>query len=459
MAHFLDALFNPRAVAMVGASTDPTKIGGLPLSFCKQYGYRGRLLPVHPKADIVQGLPAAPSVAAIEGDVDCAVIMVPAPAVVSAIEDCGAKGVPVATVFSSGFAEMGADGAKAQQRVEDAAKAAGVRMLGPNCMGAFSVQSGLVATFTSSFQHHDDDGFPRPGRISVVSQSGAIGVHILVMLRDRGLGMSKWVTTGNQADVDVADCIAYLAEDPETDTMVVYVEGCDDGPKLRRALEAAHKAGKPVIALKVGTTEAGARAAQSHTASLAGSDRIYDAVFRETGTWRARTMSELTDIAAAFGGERRPANANVALVTISGGVGILMADSCTEFGLKMPPLRKSGQEALLNRIPYASVTNPIDTSAPGMFDMEANVAFIEEAASDPKYGTVIAFLTHLPMTPRYGDLRERLLAMRKRVPNPVIALVMRTNDAQRRDLEDAGFAIYDDPTRAVEATAALVRAT
>ncbi len=458
MSSSLHPLFHPRRVAVIGASTDPRKFGGMPVHYSKQIGYQGHLCPVNPRADEVQGLKSYPDIAAIEGDIDCAVVAVPASAAIEAIGQCAERGVRVAAMFSSGFAESGAAGRKAQERLAARAREAGMRLLGPNCMGAFCLNSGFYATFTSAFEHHGGKGLPATGPVSIASQSGAVGTHIMVLLRERGLGISKWVTTGNQSDIDIADCIEYFANDPETEIIVTYMEGCPDGRKLMAALEAARRASKPVIALKVGATEAGAAAAASHTASLAGADAVVDAALRQSGAYRAHNMTELIDVAAAVDHGKYPERADVGLVTISGGVGALMADAASAAGLKVSALAKSGQRKLQAMEPFAATRNPLDTSAIGMRDMAATARFVEVALEDGGYPAVVVFLTHLGMVERqYRPLRHEISRVRARFPDRLIVLVITASREIRRELEDDGFLVCEDPTRAVESVAALWR--
>ncbi len=230
----LERLFRPRSAAIVGASTDPRKTGGMPVHLSKLRGYAGQLYPVNPGAAEVQGLRAWPSISAIGKPVDCAVIAVPAGQTVAAMQDVVLARVPLAVVFSAGFAEVSEEGRILQERMLRVAREGGVRVLGPNSMGAFDLTSGFVATFSSSFEHHGGSGWPAQGPVSIASQSGAVGVDILVRLRERGIGLAKWVATGNQCDIDLADCIEFLAADPDTRVLVVYVEGCRDGARLAR---------------------------------------------------------------------------------------------------------------------------------------------------------------------------------------------------------------------------------
>jgi acyl-CoA synthetase (NDP forming) len=224
----LDALFNPRAIAVYGASSDPTKIGGRPLDFLKGSGYDGPLYPINPKSAMIQGLPAFATVSAVPGPVDMAIVAVPAPGVLAALEDCAAKGVGGAVVLSSGFAEVGGQGAQWQQQITALTRRTGMRVVGPNCMGIINVRRRILGTFTPSAA-----GFGLvPGRISLVSQSGAFGGYCLSLIRQRGLGLNLWITTGNQCDVDFADCVNHYAQDDGTDVIMGYVEAATDKDRL-----------------------------------------------------------------------------------------------------------------------------------------------------------------------------------------------------------------------------------
>ena len=456
MPHVFDALFHPAAAAVIGASTDPMKIGGRPIHYTKRRGFAGRLYPVNSRASEVQGLPAFPDLASIGEPVDCAIISVPAPAVAGALEQCADAGVKIAAVFSAGFAEMGADGAAAQARLVDIARAGGVRLLGPNCMGAFCVTSNWYGTFTTAFDHYGGKGWSKPGGISIASQSGAVGVQMQILLRDRGLGLSKWVTAGNQSDIDIAECIAYLAQDPETRTIVTYFEGAPDGRRMIEALEAARAARKPVIALKVGRSDAGARAAASHTASLAGSDEVFDAVLRQFDAYRARDLPDLVDVAAAVDPGRYPAGSDVGVLTTSGGIGVMLADDATELGLVLPPTPDAAQIRLRDAVTLAAPGNPIDPAAAGMTNMDALSEFVEITLRDGGFSSIVMFLAHLGLAPeRFDIVLPRLIELRRKYPEPIVAIVVLAPTGVRDALMAAGYLVYDDASQAVRGIAAL----
>ena len=297
MSASFNSLLRPSSVAIIGASNDPTRIGGRPLRYLINAGFTGEIYPINPKYDTVQGLQAYPSINDVPVTVEFALIAVPAAVAVKAVEDCAAQGVKAVVVFSSGFAEIGADGIAMQQRLSEIAQQTGMRIVGPNCLGVFNPSANFFITFTATLEQ----GFPEPGRLSIISQSGAYGSHVYMLARKRNLKINYWITTGNECDVHVAECLHWLADDPSTDVIAVYAEGIRDGTILLDAFARARANHKPVIFMKVGRTEVGAQAAASHTASLAGSDVIFSAVCRQYGVHRAATTEELLDVAYACG--------------------------------------------------------------------------------------------------------------------------------------------------------------
>src|SRR5690606_3471673 len=219
------------------------KIGGRPIRYLREGGYPGKILPVNARRDTVQGLKAYPSVSAISEEIDLGIIALPSALVVDAVQECADAGVRSLIVFSAGFAEISEEGRQQQEKLTAIARKSGMRILGPNCLGAINLRMGMIGTFTSGIE----GGLAKPGRIGFVSQSGALGSHCFAAFRERGLGFSYWVTTGNECDIEFADCLAFLAEDPDTDVIAAYIEGCRDGDKLRAALELARKNRKPVV--------------------------------------------------------------------------------------------------------------------------------------------------------------------------------------------------------------------
>ncbi|MED5359517.1 MAG: CoA-binding protein, partial [Pseudomonadota bacterium] len=226
-AESLNAMFWPRACAVLGASDNPSKIGGIPVRFFKEYGYEGDFYPINPTRDTVQGLPAVRTIEDVDGPVDMAIMAVPEALAIETAEACARKGVKALVTLTSGFAEAGEQGAANQERLKAIAKDAGMRIVGPNCLGYFNPKNHIYATFSTSFTH----GMPKVGNVGMVSQSGAFGSHCFVLGREKGIGFSYWVTTGNEVDVDVAECIAFMSQDPGTDVICAYIEGCKDGAR------------------------------------------------------------------------------------------------------------------------------------------------------------------------------------------------------------------------------------
>ncbi len=453
MPHPLDALFRPASVAIIGASSDANRIGGRPVRFSK-HAFKGAILPINPNQKEIQGLPAFASVRDVPGPVDQAIIAVPAKAAVQAVDDCIAKGVKAIVMFSSGFAETGAEGRATQVELARRCAAGGVKLLGPNSLGMLSVEAGLYSTFSSYF----DPLWPRSGPIGIVSQSGAFGTYFLALAVERGLGFSHFVATGNEADIDVAECVDWLAGDPATGVIMIYLEGCRDGARLRAALAKAAANRKPVIAMKVGVSERGVAAIASHTGTLAGSDAVFDAVFRENNVHRARTLDELVDVAYACSGGVFPRSPRVGVVTISGGVGIQMADAAAEFGLELPRMPDAAQRQVLAMVPFAGPANPVDATAQVINDWSMFTKILGIVAEEGNVDSVISFLAHTGTTPGVMErLKPALQDVRVRFPDRVFILCARMPRDMADEFKSIGFLIFEDPTRAMAAVAALAK--
>lgn len=445
-------LLSPTAVAVIGASDDPTRIGGRPIAYMLKNGFKGAILPVNPKRETVQGLAAVPSVADLTQNIDYAIVAVPAPAVNDAIRAAAKKGAKACLVFSSGFAEADAAGAAMQRDMAAIAKETGIRIIGPNCLGAFDARSGFLASFTATI----DRMAPEPGPLAVASQSGAYGSHIYMVARLRGLMVGKLITTGNEVDVDVAETIRLFAEDDEVHTIAAYIEGAKDGPALIEALETARAERKPVIVMKVGRSQAGAKAASSHTAALAGEDAIYSAILKQYGAYRARSTEEMLDIAYACRPRVFPRGRKLGLVTISGGAGVLMCDAAEEFGLETPPMPEAAQKELKARLPFASPRNPVDVTAQAFNDMSLVEANMRIMLDQGGYDSILAFWTSVAGAPSIADKliaavqsgsaghEDRLMVQSLVAPPEIVARY-----------EAEGYPVFEDPTRAVAAIAAL----
>jgi acetate---CoA ligase (ADP-forming) len=451
-AQSLEPLFNPKSVAVLGASAEPSRIGGMPVRYMLQCGFDGDIFPVNPSHDEIQGLKAYAKIGDIGKPVDAAILAVPARFALEVAEECAEAGVKTMCAFTSGFSEAGEDGIALQARLKEIAQTSGMRIMGPNCLGYFNAKARYYATFSTSVTH----GEPKPGNVGMVSQSGAFGSHCFVLGRERGLGFTYLATTGNEVDVDVADCIAYLAYHDETKVIAAYMEGCQDGEKLMAALQLAYERGKPVVIQKVGRTDVGAKAAFSHTASLAGSDKVYDAVFQHFNVYRARTAAELIDVAYLLSFGIWPTDNKIAVATISGGAGVLMADASVDAGLDMAPMPEDTQARLKELIPFAGPRNPVDFTAQVYNQFPLVTDYVRAIFEDGGYDSVIAFFSSLlysePLTKKIVDA---LLPVRKEFPDRLFLLCAMGPAENRRLAEEHGIPVLEDPTYATEAIAAV----
>ena len=453
----LAPFFMADTLAVIGASTEPRKQGGRPVRYARLGGFQGKVYPVNPGADEVQGMRAYPSLSAIEGPVECAFIALPAAAVEGALHECAEKGVRAVFIISAGFAEIGDEGRRHQERIVAIARAARMRVIGPNCMGSMNVARGFFPTFMPLWGNEVKDA-PKAGQLSLVSQSGAFGAHAYELSRARGVGFAKWVTTGNQCDVQVADCIAYFAEDADSRTIMVYMEGSPEPGKLVRALELARERRKPVVLLKAGRSEIGARAALSHTGSLAGSDEAFDGLCAQTGVYRAKTIDELLNVATACALGKFPARPRVGLFTISGGVGALMADYADELGLAVPPLPQEAQKKLLEMFPFGAPRNPVDPTA--LWSQNVNVfgAGLRALLGPGGHDVVVLFASTVGVAPQLMEpIREQIVAVRDEFPDRLIVVCMIGPPEVIARWREPGFLVYEDPRCALEAVAALAR--
>ena len=448
----LRALLAPRSVAVVGASSDPGRIGGRPIAYALRGGFEGTLYPVNPARETVQGLRAYPDLASIPGEVEFALLAVPAAALEGVLDACAAKGVGAAVVFSAGFAETGARGAALQGRLVAKARAAGIRLLGPNCLGLYNAAVGHCPTFTSFLQ----DGPPPPGRVGLITQSGAFGTHLLNMARARRIGVGLWASTGNEADVTVAELLEHVAQTGELDAVGCYMEGVNDRPRFLRALALARERGVPVAVMKVGTSDVGAEAARSHTASLAGSDAAFEAALARHGAARARTTEELLDILYAASVAPLPKGRRLAIVTVSGGAGVLMADAAAEHGLEVPPLPDGARARLLEDNPLCGARNPVDVTAHALNEPSLIGRALEVVSGSGAADMTAAFFTSWTASPTMGPpIREAVrAALREDAP---FALVCQGDDATLGAYEDEGCLVFEDPARAIRALAHLAR--
>ena len=441
----LAAFFAPTSVAVIGASRDPSKVGGSVLANLRSAGFEGRVIPVNARAATVQGLAAAPSLLEVDGPVDLAVVAVPPDAVLTALEQCVARGVPGAVVISAGFREAGAEGGRREAELRAWLRGRPLRVLGPNCLGWIRPSRRLNVSFAP--------GTPAAGGIAFVSHSGALAVAILDWARERRLGFSLVASMGNQADLTESDMLAAAAADDETRVIAAYLEGVADGPRFVAALRAT-AAVKPVVVLKTGRSAEGARAVTSHTGALAGSDRAFDAAVCQAGAVRVATVAELFDLARALERQPRPRGRRLAIVTNGGGLGIVATDVARAAGLRVESLPEAAQQRLAAALPAtASIANPVDIVG------DADAGRYSRALHGLGPGAadaVLVVLTAQAATDSAGVARAVIGATRG-WPVPVVAALVggARVSAGARALEEAGIPCYEFPEPAVRTLAGM----
>ncbi len=446
----LDAALHPRAIAVVGAGSGRETIGGLLWGNLVDSRFEGTILPVNRQHAVVQGITAYPDLGACPVRPDLVVVCVPAPAALPVVEQAAALGVPAVCVISAGFAETGTEGASRQEALL-AAAASGpgqvrVRVIGPNCTGILGGSAGL--RFNATFSRT----LPPPGRVALLSQSGAIGLAVLDQADAHGLGIGCFVSTGNSADIGTNDLLDYWAGDPETDVVLLYLESISDAGGFVRA---ARRAGDrvPIIAVKAGRTAAGRRAAASHTAALAAGDAAVDGVLRQAGVIRAESVAEMLDVARLFVAHgSRPSNANrIGIVTNGGGPGIVAADACERNGLVVPSLAPATEAELRALVPpEAGTANPVDLIASATAPLYGKA--VQIVASGATVDTIMV-IYNTPLITTAADVAEELLAVQPGLPAGVRLVTVWTNrSGPPEGLDPAGiptFVTSEDAARAL----------
>ena len=450
MTEPLHALLAPRAIAILGSSADFRKVSGRPLKHLLDKGYAGRIYPVNPRYETIGELRCYPSVGAIEAEVDLAIIVLPASEVLNAVRELGAKRVPAAIIFSSGFSEMGEAGRQLEREIVAAARASGVRLCGPNCLGLINAFDNVLATFS---QYADAD--TPSGPVGFVTQSGAFGTAIAALARRRGLGLGYFVNTGNEADLNFAEIMAEVIRDPRIKIGAGYIEGLKNGDDFVALAEAAMEAGKPLVVTKVGRLGAGARAAASHTGSLAGDDVVFEGVARQHGVIRARNEEHMLDIVEVLAHCDLPQGAGVGLITQSGGAGVLMADRAQELGLSVPVLQPETQVALQKVIPgFGAVGNPVDVTGQFVADPNLLLESVKLMLADPHVDVGIVWFQL--MEAHVEKLVKVLVEVRAQVSKPFVVCWVAAPEAGVKALRDNGIAVLRGAEPAVDAVAGLV---
>ncbi|HEY2924188.1 MAG TPA: acetate--CoA ligase family protein, partial [Candidatus Eisenbacteria bacterium] len=445
----LERLLSPRSVAVIGASRRRDSIGGAILHNLIEQGFQGPVYPVNPKATHVQSIPAYPNVAAVPGEVDLAVIVIPAGQVLEAATACGEKGVKALIVISAGFKETGDEGLKRESALLEVARRYDMRLVGPNCLGVLNTDPkvSLNATFAPVS--------PPAGRVAFSSQSGALGLAILDYARRLNLGISHFVSVGNKSDVSGNDLIEYWEQDPGTDLILLYLESFGNPRKFTQLARRVART-KPIIAVKSGRTPGGSRAASSHTGALAGSDAAVNALFRQSGVIRTDTIEELFDSAMLLGSQPVPTGPNVAILTNAGGPGIMAADACESAGLSVAKLETKTVKGLKAFLPpEASVKNPVDMIASA--DAPSYERSLRLLAQDKNVDAVIVIFVP-PLVTGAEEVARAILAGASGSKKPVLSCFMGSHGVPEslRSLQEGHIPSYTFPEAAARTLARAV---
>ena len=455
----LTPLIAPRSIAVIGASDRAGNLGGVAVNNLKKFGFRGQIWPINPGRSEVGGLHCFPDVRSLPEAPDLAIIALPAEAVVAAVQECADAGIKAAIVWAGGFAEVGSAGRELQSRLEVVCRDSGIKLCGPNCLGIVNWTQGMVASFGSMFS--EVDGL-KPGAISMVSQSGGISGTASILAQRSGSGFRVTISCGNEAVLSLSDFIHALALDEETRVIAAYVEGIADPDKFIAALAEAKKRGKNVVILKGGASGASERAALAHTGKLAGSDRTYEAIFREFSVVRVHSITELVDVCRmleTIGSVRPSSRKNVVLTTFGGGTGVLNADQCVAAGMEVPSLSVETQAKLVDLLPpIASLGNPVDLTP--------------QAINDPKYrDTLASALQVLLEAPETDYLLFMVSGMEHRAveildivekvhgasAKPICLSWMLAGEATVARLREKGLFAFDEHSRAAVALGRLAQ--
>ena len=450
----LDAIFSPKSVAVLGASTTPGKVGHDLFENILRGRFNGTLYPVNPKADAILCVKAYPSLLEVPDAVDLAMIILPPKATLAAIHDCIEKKVKGVVIVSAGFREVGGEGKQIEESVADLCRKAGIRVVGPNCLGVINPNSKV--RLNASFSRR----MPSQGNISFISQSGALCTAVLDFASDMGVGFSKFISTGNKADVDELDLLTYLHKDPATDVIMMYIEELKRGGQefvdaVRKITSCKNPT--PILAIKSGRTGAGAAAASSHTGSIAGSEGVYNAIFAETGIIRVDSVNELFDYAGAFAAKKFPVGKRIAIVTNAGGPGIVATDMTEVSGLELARFSPETIESLVSHLPpTANIHNPVDVI--GDADPERYQAALDAVIRDENTDSALVILTPQSMTNAIKVARV-ISKIARRTPKPVVCSFMGVIDVSEgvRHLQENHIPVYRFPENAAKAIAALYR--
>lgn len=442
----LERLFNPQSIAIIGASIDFSRISGRTIKYSLKHGYKGQLFPINPKYHEIAGVRCYRNLADVPGEIDLAIISRPGKFVLDSLKDCVKKGVSYVLIYSSGYAEIGAEGKEEQKLIKRFAKENNIRILGPNCVGFVNLHDKVIATFGGSMERER----LIPGEVGFLSQSGAFANLTFPVAQEMGIGFSYWISTGNEMDIDFADCLDYLVSDNRTKLITCFIEGIQNGKKFLRIADKALKAKKPILVMKVGKSPTGAKASLTHTGAMVGSDDIYNAVFQQKRMIRIYSIEELLDSISVMINSPPPRGKNVGIISITGGGAILMADKFDEGGLKVLPLEGKTKDEMLKIIPFfGSATNPIDLTGQ-LIDGTQSVGKSIELLMDE--GSIDIIVVFIGMLRNFKDELVSYIEKAARSRKKPIAIVWMVPPKEViKTLREKGIPTFEDCVRCANA--------
>ena len=455
----LQSLLHPKTVAVLGASQDTSKLVGKPIFFLQQHKFSGKIYPVNPKYKEISGLPCYPSLAQIPGEIDAVIVGLPAEGVLEAVRECAERKVKSVIVFASGFAEIGEKGLRMEEELRDLVQRAGIILCGPNCQGVVNLHEGATLSFTPALERKQ----LRPGKIAFVTQSGAMGGSLFSNAMQLGIGFSYWISSCNETALESADYMHYLVQDPKTSVILNYSEGFRDRDKYIRAAEAARQAGKPIVALRVGRTVVGRKAAKAHTGAEGGPENEVETLFQRLGILRVEDGDELLEIGNVLAQGRFPKGNQVGILSTSGGAGGLLADQCETAQLSVPEFRGEIRQEYLRLLPYyGSALNPVDTTA----------MFSQFLSKDPEYfkkclrpmvreKTVQSIILMITMSTgeRAVKMARDIAEVYQETDKPLVVSWIAGNLAEEgyQILREAGIPLFMNTRKSVQALRALMQ--
>lgn len=451
----LHALFNPQSIAIVGASNDPSRIGGRILRYLKKHGYTGNISPVNPKYDQIDGIPCYPDLASIPFEIDVVLVAVPEQSVLPVLEEAGKAKVQSAIVYSAGFSELGEKGRTEQEKMRQLAEASGMRICGPNCVGIIGFHNKTAMSFSQFLD------IPRliSGEIAFISQSGALGGAILNRVQDRSIGISYFVSTGNEAVLDSSDFMEYLLDDPDTKVIMGLIEGIRDAEKFLRVARLALKRKKPILVMKIGRTESGSKAASSHTGSMTGADSVYEAIFKQEGIIRVEEVEDLYLTAATLAKCPLPKGKRVGIITTTGGGGVILADKLVEMGMDLPDLSMETVTKLSEtKASFGIVKNPLDLTAQVVNDPLLFPKSIETFTQDENLDVIVVALA-MVAGERSKERASYIIQSASSADKPVLTWWASGSLSRpgMKMLEESRAPLFTSPHRGIKALHALMR--